>query len=447
MAESSKIKPSNTGNEVSNCLITLLNSIPNDETIEKDNSSACSYSGDAELECLKKELVDSDVKEPNNLMSEPEDSSSESNQGSEMNDGIEDYEMASVGSEYSSGVGTNSDASSDFSNSSYAHSFTKNGESTEEIQDVEPLNHLDVANAAKAIFAESLELENLKDQDSAAFSGTVKSESFSSEDLNESTGVLDVKVNKQEIKVETEPSSVAGCSKPVETPFPIMPFKGKCKLRESNPAEFVVPFIGKKIDWGDVDLTPAPFDPVLAAAINRQNFERNGRYIPKMTFQEYITKRQARTKEEVEMDDKRDEFIAVRVSAYVLKNLAKILWQMQKDEPDEEAMLKYFDRFLRVPVSPLAMIHIPQFVHTVMYIRSCPDFSLKVRNTAQECFDKIHVLFPIPDGYNFETVYTNEIQKCLPEEFDGMYDFLLEYDDFEWESEDEDSDSAFSEEF
>ncbi|GFU80307.1 uncharacterized protein TNCV_3520832 [Trichonephila clavipes] len=80
-----------------------------------------------------------------------------------------------------------------------------------------------------------------------------------------------------------------------------------------------------------------------------------------------------------------------------------------------------------------------------MYIRSSFHFPLKLRQIANECYLKCHVMFPIPNGYNFETVYTSEVKKNLPEQFDTMHNIILDYGDFECPSS-ESGDSAFGNE-
>ncbi|KAG8184708.1 hypothetical protein JTE90_013095 [Oedothorax gibbosus] len=400
--------------------------------MDTNNLPAYNYSGDAELQRLKIELDDEE--QSNNLILNEAASgqNSESNMKLEENDGIEENEMASVKDDCSSGVSSCSDVSSD--------SFTKNGD--KKFENRIPLCQ-DDNSTMDASKAETLQLKNSK-------SGISGEDEICRNDSND--------LLKQENNEKTDSANEAAIHP--RAVFKTLPpeLKGTIKFRESKPCEFIIPLIGKSVDWGK-DQKPMPFDAELAARINQQNFINNGGPRRNTSFQEYIRKKQARTKEEIEEEDQRLELRAARMATYVLSNTVRILLQMESDEPNEDKIVKYFIRFLRLPISPFDMIHMPQFVRTVMFVKGCREFSKRVRDIAKECYDKIHVLFPIPPGYNFITVYTNEVEKCLPFDCDKMSDYPLVYESSENEdsekekedsenenedSENENKDSAFS---
>ncbi|GFQ72880.1 uncharacterized protein TNCT_590631 [Trichonephila clavata] len=212
----------------------------------------------------------------------------------------------------------------------------------------------------------------------------------------------------------------------------------------SNPFEVVVPLIGKNvIESGDIKPFNHRYD--LARERNRLKGLQEASSVPRISYHDWRKQRDARPQEEKDKEEKQEKLVAIKTAAYIIKISISILQELQKADSDQEIIERLFLRFLRVPVSTLSLLFVSQFIHIIMYIRSSSHFSLKLRQIANECYLKCHVMFPIPNGYNFETVYTSEVKKNLPEQFDTMHNIILDYGDFECSSS-ESSDSAFADE-
>ncbi|GFT99263.1 uncharacterized protein NPIL_229471 [Nephila pilipes] len=212
----------------------------------------------------------------------------------------------------------------------------------------------------------------------------------------------------------------------------------------SNPFEIVVPLIGKTV-IASSDIKPFNHRYDLAKERNKLKGLQEASCIPKLSYHDWRKQRDARPQEEKDNDEKQEKLVAIQTGAYTIKIAMNILQELQKDDCDEEVIEKQFLKFLHVPVSTLSLLLVPQFIHIMMYIRSSTHFSLKLRQIANECYLKCHVMFPIPNGYNFETVYTSEVKKNLPAQFDTMHNIILDYGDFENPSS-ECGNSAFSDE-
>ncbi|GFY76464.1 uncharacterized protein TNIN_397241 [Trichonephila inaurata madagascariensis] len=212
----------------------------------------------------------------------------------------------------------------------------------------------------------------------------------------------------------------------------------------SNPFEVVVPLIGKNvIESGDIKPFSHRYD--LARERNRLKGLQEASSVPKISYHDWRKQRDARPQEEKDKEEKLEKLVAIKTAAYIIKISINILQELQNADSDQDIIEKLFLRFLRVPVSTLSLLFVPQFIHIIMYIRSSSHFPLKLRQIANECYLKCHVMFPIPNGYNFETVYTSEVKKNLPEQFDTMHNIILDYGDFECSSS-ESGDSAFGDE-
>ncbi|KAF8767812.1 hypothetical protein HNY73_020703 [Argiope bruennichi] len=210
----------------------------------------------------------------------------------------------------------------------------------------------------------------------------------------------------------------------------------------SNAFDVVVPLIGKTLISVD-DIKPFNNRYDLAAEINQLKGIQDAPFMPKLSYHEWRKQRDARSQKEKDREERYEKFVAVKTAAYIIQISVSILQEMQNDNPDEEIIQRCFLRFLSAPASTLSLILSSQFVHVMMYIRGSSDFSHKLRRTADQCYMKCHVMFPIPDGYNFETVYTSEVVKNLPDQLNGMRNFILDYGDFEFPASESD-DSAFS---
>ncbi|GBM57923.1 hypothetical protein AVEN_205996-1 [Araneus ventricosus] len=217
------------------------------------------------------------------------------------------------------------------------------------------------------------------------------------------------------------------------------------KFPYKNPAncfDVVVPLIGKDvIAVGDIKPFNHRYD--LAREINRLKGIEDAPYMPKLSYHEWRKQRDARPQEEKDREERHEKFIAVKTAAYIIKTAAIILKEMQNDNPDEGIIERCFIRFLKAPVSPLSLLLSSQFVHVMMYIRGSSDFSDRLRYIADKCYMRCHIMFPIPDGYNFVTVYSSEVVKNIPDQLNGMRNFILDYGDFEYPVSESD-DSAFS---
>ncbi|GIX67366.1 uncharacterized protein CEXT_740061 [Caerostris extrusa] len=214
--------------------------------------------------------------------------------------------------------------------------------------------------------------------------------------------------------------------------------------RSKNAFEVVVPLIGNNV-INAADIKPFAHRYDLAREFNRLKALAEAPYLPKLSYQEWKKQQDAKTQDEKDRELKEHIDTSVEVSVYITKTSIGILEEMQKDNPNELFIERFLLRFLRIPASTLTLVLVMPFIHILMYIRSYPDFSRKLRKVANECFWKCHVMFPIPDGYNFQTVYTSEVIKNAPDEFNLMDNYVLDYDDFDESPASESEDLGFAE--
>ncbi|CAL1267630.1 unnamed protein product [Larinioides sclopetarius] len=213
-------------------------------------------------------------------------------------------------------------------------------------------------------------------------------------------------------------------------------------MNPANCFDIVVPLIGKNvIAVGDIALFNHRYD--LAREINRLKAIEDAAYMPKLSYHEWRKQRDARPQEEKDREKRHEKFTAAKTAAYIIKTAIYILNEMQNDNPDEGIIERCFIRFLRAPISPLSLLLSTPFVHVMIYVRGSTDFSSRLRYIADKCYLRCHVMFPIPDGYNFVTVYTSEVVKNIPDQLNGMRNCILDYGDFEYPVSESD-DSAFS---
>ncbi|GIY61994.1 uncharacterized protein CDAR_163841 [Caerostris darwini] len=211
-----------------------------------------------------------------------------------------------------------------------------------------------------------------------------------------------------------------------------------------NAFEVVVPLIGNNvINVGDIKPFAHRYD--LAKEFNRLKALAEAPYLTKLSYQEWRKQQEAKTQGEKGREEKEHIDTSLEISAFIMKTSIGILEEMKKDNPNELFIERFLLRFLRIPASTLTLVLVMPFIHIIMYIRSYPDFSMKLRKVANECFWKCHVMFPIPDGYNFQTVYTSEVIKNVPDVFNLMDNYVLDYDDVDESSASESEDLGFAE--
>ena len=135
----------------------------------------------------------------------------------------------------------------------------------------------------------------------------------------------------------------------------------------------------------------------------------------------------------------------IEMACYVSELCSKILEELVKESINEKKIVRNLMKFLDANVTPTCLLYVPHLVHTISFIRGKRVFKKETRLAADQCYNYCHAMFPIPFGYNFETVYTSEMRKFLPDDFDKLESLSLDYggidDIFENSNEDYDDNS------
>lgn len=199
----------------------------------------------------------------------------------------------------------------------------------------------------------------------------------------------------------------------------------------SSIFEINIPVIGKDVipDTNDKPFT-ARYD--LAILRNKKRFQQQkaeGVQIPNISYEECKKQQNNRTEEEKKIELAKKRKYDLALARCITRIAIKTLQHLRSNRIDEKLVGNLFVKFLRCPVTPTSLLLVPHFVHAMLLCRGQKKFSLQLRRIANCCYYKCHCMFPVPVGYNFETVYFSEVSKFLPDSI-HMFDTSLDYGSF-----------------
>lgn len=246
----------------------------------------------------------------------------------------------------------------------------------------------------------------------------------------------DFLINIQEISEESNKNSIlTEKNASEENESPRLPNED---VAFSNYSEITVPRIGNHIFQNE----EGPFTECYDLAVERN--ERRFNCMKQTGIDDEILKLVDEEENMSENDKKlnniRKQQENIKKACYVTKLCSKILKELLNGNTDERKIIHYLMQFLYANVTPTGLLYVPHLVHTISFIRGNKAFSKELRLAADECYNYCHAMFPIPPGYNFETVYTYEMRKFLPDSFDKMEGSPLDYGNIDDILENSDSD-------
>lgn len=122
--------------------------------------------------------------------------------------------------------------------------------------------------------------------------------------------------------------------------------------------------------------------------------------------------------EESEKDKKksaaRKEYEDIQMAILITKITADVVKELNKDSVNQKKVGHYLKKFLHSGVTPASLLYVPYFVQIISFCRGNRVFCKALRMIADKCYRRCHAMFPVPPGYNFETVYTSEVGKFQP---------------------------------
>lgn len=107
----------------------------------------------------------------------------------------------------------------------------------------------------------------------------------------------------------------------------------------------------------------------------------------------------------------------------------KLLQELSRNSVRQRVVKFYLLQLSKARVTPTALLYAPHVVHTVSLCRGSRSFCKDLRLVADDCYGMFHAMFPVPMGYNFETVYTSQVGKHLQDPLEKMQDIQLNYGD------------------